>query len=181
LEFKDIRALESVLTTLEPLTRDERVRVLRWTVEKLGIEDFGHSLSTALRRDLKGLKPIDAAFSKHPNGFQSIANFVSAANPQTDSDRVLCAATYLQDFADGDSSELTLTGKQINDALKDLGHGVKNITDCINTLRERKPQHMIQTKKSGKARQSWKEYRVTGAGVDYAYRLINEVSVESET
>jgi len=168
MELNDLRAFEAVLETLEPLTQDERVRVLRWTIEKLGLDGVGTALASALKRDLKTVNPVTAAFVRNPGGFQTIGEFVAAANPRTDVDRVLCAALYLQELG---AEPLTgsLTGKQINDELKHLGHGVKNITDCINTLKARKPQHMIQTKKSGKSRQAWKEYRVTSAGHDYIF------------
>lgn len=163
LQLADLKALETILKTLEPLSEDERARVLRWTGEKLGIQ---HGAA-------KRAAPIDVAFEKHPGGFQTIGEFLAAASAGSDVDRVLCVAVYLQDFSET-PDDVTLSGKQINDELKNLGHGVKNITDCINTLKDRKPQHMIQTKKAGKSRQAWKEYRVTRAGVEYAYKLISE-------
>lgn len=169
-QMTDLKALETVLKTLQPLSEAERERVLRWASEKLGIQ------LTASRHvgsgGMKKAAAIDVAFEKHPDGFENVSEFLAAASAASDVDRVLCVAAYLQDFSD--SQDVTLSGKQINDELKNLGHGVKNITDSINTLKARKPQHMIQVKKSGKAKQAWKEYRVTRAGVDYAYRLISE-------
>lgn len=168
LQLTDLKALETILKTLKPLSEDERERVLRWAGEKLGIQ-------TALGRGggaLKKTAAVEAAFEKHPDGFQSIGEFFAATSPDSDADRVLCAAVYLQDFSE--TPDVRLSGKQINDELKNLGHGVKNITDSINTLKSRKPQHMIQTRKAGKSKQAWKEYRVTQAGIEYAYRLISE-------
>lgn len=181
MELNDLRAFEAVLKTLEPLTRDEQIRVLRWTVEKIGIDHLGLPLTSALRHDIKKVHHVDAAFAKHPGGFQSVGEFIAAANPGTDADRVLCVAVYIQDLDGNSTPDRTLTGKQINDELKHLGHGVKNITDCINTLKARKPQHMIQTRKSGKSSQAWKEYRVTNAGHDYVFRLISEGDANAET
>jgi hypothetical protein len=170
LQLADLKALETILKTVEPLSEDERARVLRWASEKLGLQQPtpGRTGGGTLHKTTA----VDAAFEKHPTGFQDVGEFLSAASPDSDADRVLCVAVYLQDF--NESPDVTLSGKQINDQLKNLGHGVKNITDSINTLKSRKPQHMIQTKKSGKAKQAWKEYRVTRAGVDYAYQLISE-------
>lgn len=171
LQLADLKAFETILKTLEPLSTDERARVLRWTGEKLGIQQavLGRPGGGAGKK----AAPIDAAFEKHPSGFQNVGEFLAAATPESDADRVLCVAVYLQDFSET-PDDVTLSGKQINDELKNLGHGVKNITDSINTLKSRKPQHMIQTKKAGKSRQAWKEYRVTRAGVEYAYKLISE-------
>ena len=172
LQLTDLKALETILKTLEPLSEEERERVLRWAIEKLGIQQavLGRAGGGAPQK----MAAIDAAFEKHPGGFENVGEFLAAASPTSDADRVLCVAAYLQDFSE--SPDTTLSGKQINDELKNLGHGVKNITDSINTLKSRKPQHMIQTKKSGRSKQAWKEYRVTRAGVDYAYRLISESS-----
>jgi hypothetical protein len=123
----DLKALEAVLKALEPLAEGDRERVLRWASEKLGIQQLRGG------RAQKKTDAIDAAFEKHPAGFQSAGEFLAAASPSSDADRVLCVAAYLQDFSD-DAHTVTLTGKQINDVLKNLGHGVKNITDSINTL-----------------------------------------------
>jgi hypothetical protein len=152
LQLTDLRALETILKTLEPLPEDERERVLRWACEKLGIQQA--VLVPTRGGGVKKMTAMDAAFEQHPGGFQSIGEFLAAASPGSDADRVLCVAVYLQDFSE--SPDTTLSGKQINDQLKDLGHGVKNITDSINTLKLRKPQHMIQTKKAGKSKQAWK-------------------------
>lgn len=168
LQLADLKALESVLKALEPLPHEERARVLRWAAEKMDIQP----VTRAGAGGAKSAAPIDKAFEKHPEGFESVGEFLAAAQPRTDADRVLCVAVYLQDFSEHPEA-IRLSGKQINDELKNLGHGVKNITDSINTLKSRKPQHMIQTKKSGKSKQAWKEYRVTRAGIDHAYRLIN--------
>ncbi len=171
LQLADLKAFEAILKTLEPLSQDERERVLRWTGEKLGIEQTAMGRPGVASR--RKVPAIDAAFAKHPGGFQSVGEFLVAASPDSDADRVLCVAVYLQELSDS-ADDSTLSGKQINDELKHLGHGVKNITDAINTLKARKPQHMIQTRKTGKSKQAWKEYRVTRAGVDYAYQLISE-------
>lgn len=177
MQLADLKALETILKTLDPLSEDERERVLRWAGEKLGIQHTG--LGRASGGALKKTSAIDGAFEKHPGGFQNVGEFLAAASPDSDVDRVLCVAVYLQDFSEH-PDVTTLSGKQINDELKNLGHGVKNITDSINTLKSRKPQHMIQTKKAGKAKQAWKEYRVTRAGVEYAYRLISEAEGGNE-
>ena len=170
LHLSDLKALETILKALEPLPEAERERVLRWASEKLGVQNVAVTRPSGAP---KKTPAIEVAFEKHPGGFQNVGEFLAAASPTSDADRVLCVAAYLQDFSESPDFT-TLTGKQINDELKNLGHGVKNITDSINTLKARKPQHMIQTKKAGKAKQAWKEYRVTRAGVEYAYKLITE-------
>jgi len=177
LELADLRALEAVLKTLEPLTPEERERVLRWAVEKLQVKNLSVVDGTLKAKERDRPTHVDRVFEKH-GGFDTIGEFVAAAAPKTDVDRVLTAAVYLQDFAD--DPQKTLTGREINDQLKHLGFGVRNITDCINTLKARSPQHMIQTKKNGGARQAWKDYRVTRAGIDHVYKLISNGDHDAE-
>ncbi|MGE0180730.1 MAG: hypothetical protein AB7F91_00585 [Parvularculaceae bacterium] len=167
LALRDLKALETVLKTLEPLSSEERERVIRWAAEKVGVVPATLPANSTTR-SVVSEKPPKSEFQQFPDA----GEFLAAANPNTDADRVLCVATYLQSLSN--SADSTLSGKQINDELKNLGHGVKNITDSINTLKSRKPQHMIQTKKSGRSKQSWKEYRVTRAGIEHANKLISQ-------
>jgi hypothetical protein len=54
--------------------------------------------------------------------------------------------------------------QRVNAELKNMGHGVGNITDAFTTLIDGKPQYVIQTRKSGTSRQARKLYRVTNEG-----------------
>ena len=142
--------------------------MLRWAIEKLQVKNLSVVDGVIKGQDRHKPSVIDAVFERRKGGFQSIGEFVAAASSQTDVDRVLAAAVFLQDFSD--DPQRKLSGREINEELKHLGYGVKNITDFINSLKSRSPQHMIQTKKNSSAKQAWKEYRVTRAGIDTSTR-----------
>ncbi len=106
--------------------------------------------------------------------FESVADIFGKANPESDADKVLIVGAYLQ----GKNPTGELTGRQINKELKNLGHGVGNITNAITSLMERKPKLMIQTRKEGKSRQAQKKYRVTTEGLTAAKKLITSAGDE---
>jgi hypothetical protein len=56
------------------------------------------------------------------------------------------------------------TAQAVNDAMKDLGEAVPNITDALSSLMARKPAPIRQTKKLGRSQQARKLYSMTEAG-----------------
>jgi hypothetical protein len=56
--------------------------------------------------------------------------------------------------------------------LKNLGHGVKDITKVFSSLIATSPQQVIQTRKSGTSRQARKRYKVTKAGIARVQELL---------
>jgi DNA-binding PadR family transcriptional regulator len=50
---------------------------------------------------------------------------------------------------------------------------VSNITTALSSLIERKPQLVIQTRKSGNSKQARKRYRLTDAGIRAVERMIS--------
>jgi hypothetical protein len=79
----------------------------------------------------------------------------------TDFDRVLVAAYWLQ----GCAKQASWGGLQVNNLLKDLGHGVRNVTTALNSAQKHKPALVRQMSKSGKSQQARKTYKLTTAGV----------------
>lgn len=56
------------------------------------------------------------------------------------------------------------TSQEVNSELKNLGHGVTNITSAFSSLMKRKPALAMQTAKSGATQQARKRYKLTHAG-----------------
>src|SRR5882762_9943967 len=77
--------------------------------------------------------------------FESIADLFHATDPKSDADRALVTGYWLQSR----STEPDFDAQSVNTALKDFGHKVSNITQAFNALIARRPQFVIQTKKSG--------------------------------
>ena len=92
----------------------------------------------------------------------------AAANPESGTDKALMVAYWFQVLngqADVDSFD-------VNKELKHLGHGALNITRAFDHLMEAKPQLVIQKRKSGKAKQARKKYRVTAEGISRVKQLM---------
>jgi hypothetical protein len=108
--------------------------------------------------------------------FSSVADAFSAAGPpESPSERALVVAAFLQSTGELEA----FTGQWINTMLKDLGHGVSNITAVLESLIQRKPQWVIQLKKSGSSRQARKTYKVTAAGFQRVDELISSGGVDA--
>ena len=67
--------------------------------------------------------------------------------------------------------------KAVVGLLKNLGHGVGNITRAFDTLRASKPALTVQTRKEGSSKQARKKFRVTTEG-HRRITLLSEQSVD---
>jgi hypothetical protein len=155
----ELDAMRAVAAALEPLRSDEKgvARVLRWAREKYLGEAAGDSAG-AKRKATAGT----------PDEFEDVASLYVAASPKTDAERALVVGYWFQvhqGMKDFDS-------QRVNAELKNMGHGVGNITDAFTTLIDRKPQYVIQTRKSGTSRQARKLYRVTNEGINRVRDLL---------
>ncbi len=111
----------------------------------------------------------EVATGGRPGRWSNLGELFEAANPQTDSEKALAAGYYFQ-VIDGEEE---LTSRDLNDALKHLGHGVGNITMAIQGNISAAPALMRQTKKTGKTKQATKRYRVTEAGVKRVEQMVS--------
>jgi len=60
----------------------------------------------------------------------------------------------------------------VSTELKNLGHGVANITRAFNDLKARRPALAIQVQKSGRAKQARKKYKITEAGLTKVRKML---------
>lgn len=103
-----------------------------------------------------------------PGEYEDVASLYTDASPRTEPERALVVGYWFQvhqGMKDFDS-------QRVNAELKNMGHGVGNITEAFSRLIERKPQYVIQTRKSGTARQARKLYRVTNEGIKRVQAMI---------
>lgn len=164
----DLRAIETILMTMSPLAGKEQVRVLTWVIEKL---DLALDMKLAIRNARSEHRSyIDMAWEKAGHLMDHPSEFLAAAATESMADRVLVIATFLQMRLDNPDRG-TLTGREINAALRNMRLSVANVTDCIYTLMERTPAHMIEAGRS-QHQKNWKAYRVTESGIDYVYERI---------
>lgn len=141
----EVQAMSEIERALSGLEEDARARVLRWAVDRFK------------RRSEYDPTPD---FVGSVGGSKELPEFFSEAQPATEADRALVVG-YWHQFAMGDSE---LDAQTINSDLKNLGHQVSNITRSLDTLIAQKPQLIIQTKKTGTAKQARKRYKLTSEG-----------------
>ena len=151
----EIEALKSVVSALTPLDEQARARVLNWVTAKFNISTAGRHMP-ALPLKIQPF-PDPTAEPATPTG-QDLATIFSATSPETESDKALVVAYWLQTS----KGQEAFDSQEVNGELKHLGHGVKNITRALEVLISTKPQLVIQTRKSGITKQARKKYRVTG-------------------
>jgi hypothetical protein len=147
----ELHALSAISSLLSELPGDTQARIVTWITSRFG----GHGI---LRNSLKGDAP---QFTDSAREFPDLATLFVAASPSTGSEKALTVAYWLQECMHHEEWE----GFAINTELKHLGHGLKNVTDALNALIEHKPQLVVQLRKSGKAKQARKRYKLTAEGV----------------
>lgn len=168
----EIKAMDDVYTTLKDLSDDAKKRVIEWVIGKFSLSVQKQKIGG----QVKVLSQESGEESMDITALGSLAEIFGKASPNTGAEKVLIAATYIQE-AKGNSE---LTGGEINRELKHLGHGVGNITNAINILMSRKPQLMIQIRKEGKTKQAQKKYKVTAEGMVSAKKMISGASSDQE-
>jgi hypothetical protein len=155
----ELEAMTTIAGALDKISEDDKMvaRVLRWARERYtGTTEPEPAAARA------------KAGAPDPGEYEDVATLYSDASPRTEPERALVVGYWFQvhqGMKDFDS-------QRVNAELKNMGHGVGNITEAFSRLIERKPQYVIQTRKSGTARQARKLYRVTNEGIKRVQGMI---------
>jgi hypothetical protein len=152
----ELKAMNEVYSAIKDLEDDAKQRVLNWALGKFSLK------KRVLPKGLEDGQSLDII------SFESVADIFAKASPQSEADKVLVVASYLQKK----NAVEELVGREINKELKNLGHPMSNITNAISSLINRKPTLMIQTRKEGKTPQAQKKYKVTIEGFTAVQRMI---------
>jgi len=152
-EDDEINAMSQVAAAMAPLDDSARARVLHWAMSRFRTSTVASGQSTP-----SGGTQFQLASAQQ---FESFAELFEAASPSTDRERALVAA-YWEQVCQGQASFVSQT---LNGALKDLGHGVGNITDALSALKEERPALILQLKKAGTSKQARKTYKLTQEGL----------------
>jgi hypothetical protein len=161
-EDDEIKAMSSVAAALTPLDDDARNRVLQWAASRYGGRAQALALGALSLPGAGGLPPGNTS------EFETFAELFEAARPSTEREKGLVAAYWTQIC----QSQSSFASQSLNDALKDLGHGVGNITDALTALKEERPALLLQLKKSGSSKQARKTYKLTQEGVRRVHAMI---------
>ena len=167
----ELRVVQTMHDALEPLDDAARKRVLMYIVSLMGIDAH-----TVAGRAPEADKDGDVAAGKDgadeaTNGsrdFGDFAELYAAANPTSNGEKALVAGYWLQ-VCNGAES---FTGAGANKELTHLGHKVTSITHAIDTMKSKKPQLILQRKKSGTSRQARKLYKVSHEGTKRVEEMV---------
>jgi hypothetical protein len=155
---QELLAMTAIARALEPLDGTARGRALGWAAAKFGI--------LASTTPSRAEQPM--ASQKNTQEFADLAELFAAADAQTEKEKALVAAYWFQ-FCQNQTS----FGSQIlNAGLKDLGHGIANITRALEELKNEKPALILQLQKSGSAKQARKTYRLTQEGAKRIQQML---------
>jgi len=152
----EIQAMSDISDALSNLEASAAERVLRWAVDKYATSDF------------EGKRQVDK-----DDKIENFSNFIElfeAASPSTEYEKVLVASFWFQEIMENDSVEAL----SVNNALKNLGHGIGNITREFNRLQKEEPTLVMQVQKKGSSKQARKEYKVTYAGIKKVKNMVSE-------
>lgn len=155
----ELEAMTTVAGALDKIKADDKMvgRVLRWARER-------YTGATEPESAASRSKPG----APDPGEYQDVASLYTDASPRTEPERALVVGYWFQvhqNMKDFDS-------QRVNAELKNMGHRVGNITEAFSRLIERKPQYVIQTRKSGTAKQARKLYRVTNEGIKRVQAMV---------
>lgn len=169
----EIEAMAAVAAALAGLEEDAQGRVLRWAAERYGI-----SVATAAARSIDGGgragndgstdEVTEEQIAEEAPTHEHFADLFAAASPKSNEDKALVAAYWVQVH----EGHATWASRLLNSELKNLGHSIANITDALSSNMRRKPQRVVQLKKSGNSRQANKTYKVTHEGLVYVQGML---------
>lgn len=163
----EIKAMQEVAQALEDVGEDARLRVLGWANERYGF------VSNAKPKRLAGKSTVfdevdDDDSGESESEYGSSSEFMAATGAKSEAERVLVIGYWFQAI-EGKSD---LGSQEVSTELKHLGHKVSNITRAFSGLMDRKPQLVVQLRKSGSTKQARKTYKLTSAGVEAVKRML---------
>ena len=159
----EIKAMSDIVSALEDLEEEQVTRVLNWAQQRYSLPPRS-GVSDASERS----KPDDEQETPSASGFSEFHDLFEAASPDTQLDRVLVAAYWLQVEKDQD----TFASGPLNRKLKHLGYPSSNITRDLNNLMNRSPNLVMKVRKEGSARQSRNRYKLTSPGIDAVTQML---------
>lgn len=167
----EVTAMQKVAEALADLDMAAIARIIRWAADRFKIAAVSHGPSVVSDKTGLGLEHRDTAFESQRE-YADLADLYHAASPTSDIDRALVAAYWFQ-YSQGKAD---FVSQEINAALKDLGHGIGNITDAFDALMTRKPALVIQLKKAGTTKQARKKYKLTVTGKSAVEQMIDNAN-----
>ena len=153
----EIDAMQKIMEALDGLEQSAINRVIKWAADRYNIPNID-----------KGKK--EEPSSTNLDIPTDLSELFSNFQPDREADKVLVAC-YWEQYLQGKD---TVDAQDINGDLKNLGHGVKNITRAFSTLMGQKPALVAQVRKGGSTKQARKKYKMTQAGKNAVEAMMNK-------
>ena len=167
MEDKEIKAMSAIAAALSEFDEAETPtvkRILRWASSRYGIVGTERDDGSGEGRGHSG-----GSRTESPK-FDTAADLFDAVAPNMEFEKAVTIGYWFQ-VAQGQPD---FGSQEVNTTLKNIGHGIGNITDAFGSAMGRKPSLVMQTQKSGTAKQARKQYKLTVAGVRWVEaRLAN--------
>jgi hypothetical protein len=156
--------LAEVTAAIEQVEEGRRARFIAAVSTYFGI-------SEPLGADRRGSRAVESTPPPKPSlasEFTGFEDLYDRCSPSKNADKAAVGGYWFQVI----QSHETFTAQEVNAVLKNVGHGLGNITDSFSALQESKPALARQVAKSGKARQARKKYKLTTAGIARVRQLM---------
>lgn len=154
----ELKAMRDVVDALEPLEESTRARVLEWAMRRFDIQRTGRRGSSHVPAHQVSERELESSGSEEAVEF---VDLFDRSQPGAEAERALVGGYWFQIIR----GKGEFQAQEVNNALKDVGHGVSNITVGFNNLQRRTPALVRQVAKSGRTKQARKRYKLTSAGV----------------
>lgn len=149
---QELSAMSTLRGALEPLSAEERERVLNWAADRFRVRLVKTGGAPGTYET-----PSDDGSLTH----DTFADAFDAFQPKTDAEKFLIAA-YWEGSVKGEAS---FGSAVLNKMLRDLGHGSDHTAQNMQWLIDQKPARILQLSKSGKSQQARKTYKITREGI----------------
>lgn len=171
----ELDSMKVIAETLKGKDDDSIRRILRWALDALpskssltSAPSLIHSREVAAEVSRSATTPAaGAAASGIKARYPSLPDFYAGCAPSMETDKALVVGYWVQVAMDGGEFDAFTVNKE----LKHLGYKVANITSAFDTLQARRPQLVIQTRKSGSSKQARKLYKLTVEGIRAVERM----------
>jgi hypothetical protein len=157
MEDPEINAMAQISQALENVSENVRVRVLNWVLQRYGSSKESSNSKIPL-------VPVAEIASE----FSDFASLFHTADPKGQSEAALVAGYWLQVC----NNQNDWDSLSANSELKNLGQPMANITEALTRLMKSNPRLVIQTSKSGSAKQARKKYKLTLQGIKKVQALL---------
>jgi hypothetical protein len=171
-----IHAADTCVKALAALPPESRTKAWRYVTEWVNKSrpsaDQSNTSNTPVlplpNNSPSGVATVDGGTPSDIKKYELLADLFGVAQASTDAAKALVVAAWLQE-REGHTEISTQT---VNRELNHLGHKVGNITRAFDSLRDSKPNLVMQLKKDGTSKQARKTFKVTVAGLREVERLL---------